>query len=403
MKKLKAECEEIGPEDVLPYWIWEQVLLQVPSLYELARVSQSCKFFNELCYDQYFMVRYFRERQHVWDVLRYKKLDETWCAFCARTMAEKEVQFAKVEQSTNDLERFENDDSEHNEHRAHYIALMHSQRGLLYLTNLRDFDRALRDFEEADRGYGETPMPSALNNMAVAYLYLGNLTGELRYFQMAEEKLLQGGQTGTSSVAGGNLCVALIKQGRFEEALRAAHQATKIARTERNRNPNAFHHKAFALYMMGLPERAVATVDKALKWKPSYCEAHFTRGLALLALDREAEANAAFEEALRLSRESSVWTYCHMYASSAEPSSEGLKPRQRPPEHMDWLSESESVSSEQDDLTRLRADLRARFFGPGPDEEDDGESDEDDSEEYDDDDDEGEDESGSEEAVANLP
>ena len=87
-------------------------------------------------------------------------------------------------------------------------SLLLTRRGLMYLTNLRDFEAALADFEEAFRVQEDRGLPSALNNMAVAYLYLGNLKADVRFFQMAESKLLEGGQTQTSSVSGGNLCVS---------------------------------------------------------------------------------------------------------------------------------------------------------------------------------------------------
>lgn len=64
----------------------------------------------------------------------------------------------------------------------------------------------------------------------------------------AEKKLRAGGQIFSSSVSGGNLSVALLKQGKFEEALRIAHEATKLAKVEIVKNANAFHHKGFLLY-----------------------------------------------------------------------------------------------------------------------------------------------------------
>ena len=94
----------------------------------------------------------------------------------------------------------------------------------------------------------------------------------------------QGGQISSSSVSGGNLSVALLKQGRFEEALRHAHEATQLAKVEIVRNANAFHHKGFILYSMGQFERAIHATSQALLWNPKYAECYFTRGLARSAL-----------------------------------------------------------------------------------------------------------------------
>ena len=290
----------------LPYFVWERVLLHVQPLAHLGRVACVSVAFRELVYDPYFMVRYWRERERVWDVLRYKRPAESWAAFCARASAERTRLEKKVAQATQaiDKARREND--------PRLASLLLTRRGLMYLTNLRDFEAALADFEEAFRVQEDRGLPSALNNMAVAYLYLGNLKADVRFFQMAESKLLEGGQTQTSSVSGGNLCVSLIKQGRFEEAVRVAKIATQNARRESMHNANAFHHQAFALYSLGLHNRAVRAANNALKWKPDYGEARFTRGLCLLALGKKDEAQEDFERALSQSRESSVWSYCHM-------------------------------------------------------------------------------------------
>ena len=324
-----------------------------------------CKALHELVYDSYLMVRYWRENEAVWDVLRYKRLDETWAQFCQRTIeAREKIQRLRIQGLTADLEVV----AEHQEREAdagaqwrRLAATLYSQRGLAYLTNLRDFPRALADFERASALHGEHGMPSALNNMAVAYLYLGNLKRDVRYFEMAEEKLREGRQTASSSVSGGNLAVALIKQGRFEEAVRVARTATQRARTERLYNANAFHHLAFALYSLGLHERAVRCIDKALKWKPDYGEAYFTRGLALQELGRIDEATESLEKALAVSRGSDVWTYCHMYANSGEPCTEGFAPRQRPPDGLE-----EELGEDSGDVSERSSDDEAPAAGWRP-------------------------------------
>lgn len=92
-------------------------------------------------------------------------------------------------------------------------------------------------------------------------------------------------------------------------------------------------------------ERAVSTASKAIKWNPLYSEAYFTRGLALLALGKKEEADADFAKALSISRSTTCWTYCHMYANSGEPTCEGFAPRMKLSESLDWLSESDDVPS----------------------------------------------------------
>ncbi len=100
----------------------------------------------------------------------------------------------------------------------------------------------------------------------------------------------------------------------------------------------------FALTVLSLLKAAPSSGSRPTL-RPTYSEAHFTRGLALLALGRQEEANRDFERALLLSRESSVWLYCHMYASSGDPSHEGFAPRQRAPNSLEWL-EQESAEVE---------------------------------------------------------
>lgn len=69
---------------------------------------------------------------------------------------------------------------------------------------------------------------TGLNNLAVAYLYLGNLSVDLKCYVEAEAILRRSLERGVSSVAAGNLCVALIKQGRFEEAVEAGLAAARL-------------------------------------------------------------------------------------------------------------------------------------------------------------------------------
>ena len=157
---------------------------------------------------------------------------------------------------------------------------------------------------------------TGLNNLAVAHLYQGNLVSDLRLFQAAEEILRRAQENNVvSSVSSGNLCVALIKQGRFEEALEVGRVATRLVVNEQPVNANAFHHMGFALYCLSLPQLAVKYCSMAVFLKPRYAEAYFTRGLARKALGLDSDAISDFEEALKLSRKSSVYSYVHRYAA----------------------------------------------------------------------------------------
>jgi tetratricopeptide (TPR) repeat protein len=122
----------------------------------------------------------------------------------------------------------------------------------------------------------------------VTQLYLGNLISEVKCFQDAETLLRRSLEDprGKSSVSAGNLCVALIKQGRFEEALEHGRIATKLALNERPVNANAFHHMGFALYCLSLPQLAVEYCSLSVLIKPRYSEAYFTRGLAKKAIGK---------------------------------------------------------------------------------------------------------------------
>ncbi len=244
------EATDVAPQ--LPLFLWEEVLMHIRPLTEVMQVSGVCRDLHALVVSDYFMVRYWRQQDNVWDVLRYKGEDETWPAFCARAHKEKEEHREKVDKLTLKIAELERDPNS-----KRLVALLTSQRGLVHLTNLRDFTSAYADFERAVKLSEDSVVASALNNLAVTHLYVGNLSADLSHYRKAEECLLRGHQTTSSSVSAGNLCVALIKQGRFEEALEAGRTATRLARTEQPHNPNAFHHQGFALYCLSMHEYAI--------------------------------------------------------------------------------------------------------------------------------------------------
>jgi tetratricopeptide (TPR) repeat protein len=377
------------PAPQLPLFLWEEVLQRVTPLQELASLSAVCRDMRDVITTDYFMVRYWRQVLRVWDVLRYKRDDESWPAFCQRAESERMEHVEKVLKLSRKIGEVDSDATN-----RRLAALLTSQRGLVYLTNLRDFGAAYGDFERAVKLSEESVVASALNNLAVTHLYVGNLSTDISHYRRAEECLMRGHQTTTSSVSAGNLCVALIKQGRFEEALVAGRVATRLARTEQPHNPNAFHHQGFALYCLSMHEYAIKYLNCAIKWKPTYSEAHFTRGLALLALGRREEANRDFERALQLSRESSVWLYCHMYASSGNPTHEGFAPRQRAPNSLEWLeqesaevealAEDQPVAREEQERLWMNAFIDARIGRLGGAAPVAGDDDDDDEEEGDD-------------------
>lgn len=320
---------------MLPGCVWQTVALHLEDVADLVALGSTARDFYDLVWDPCFQVRYWRENLNVWDVLRYKRDSESWSGFLGRALLERQEYLDAFASYTRALERGANGNH------AASIAQMYTTRGLLQLTNLRDFHGARRDFEEAARVCPPSMLSSVYNNLAVVHLYLGNLRSDLRHFCEAEKWLRRGEQVAKSSVSGGNLCVALIKQGRFEEALQVGREATEAARVEEpGGNANAFHHFAFAAYSLSLHDFAVRLAGYAIRWKPTYSEAYFTRGLSLLALGRKAEAQEDFEKALCLSRASSVWSYVHMYSTSGEPCCEGFAPRQQPPASgCEWIDD----------------------------------------------------------------
>lgn len=80
----------------------------------------------------------------------------------------------------------------------------------------------------------------------------------------------------------------------------------------------------FVLYSMGMFERAVQATTQAILWNEKYGECYFTRGLAYAGLGKKEEAEKDFATALKITREAedSIYSYCHMYATGSELSSE---------------------------------------------------------------------------------
>ncbi|XP_034836198.1 small glutamine-rich tetratricopeptide repeat-containing protein alpha-like [Maniola hyperantus] len=88
----------------------------------------------------------------------------------------------------------------------------------------------------------------------------------------------------------------LMKADRYREALAKYSRAIELD----PRNSVYFCNRAAAHFKMGAHESAVADCTAALALQPNYGKAHGRLGIALTALDRHAEARAAFARASQL-------------------------------------------------------------------------------------------------------
>ena len=175
IENIREDCGSWLTE--LPCQLLEEIFLNL-SIKECFGICRTCKHFNEVITSQFFNVRFYREKLSAWDVCRYKIPNESWSCFNCRTLAAYKSMEERVNKVTEDIEKAERDMDD--ESKKNLVAFTYSKRGLLYLTNLRDFTQAMRDFEKASQLYsGNSVMPSALNNLGVAYLYLGNLHSKL--------------------------------------------------------------------------------------------------------------------------------------------------------------------------------------------------------------------------------
>src|SRR5262249_12275679 len=64
--------------------------------------------------------------------------------------------------------------------------------------------------------------------------------------------------------------------------------------------PDAYHRLGLLAAQAGDAEQAVALIDRAIQIKPNEWRYHCGRGEVLLAVERHADAIAAFEHALRI-------------------------------------------------------------------------------------------------------
>ena len=89
---------------------------------------------------------------------------------------------------------------------------------------------------------------------------------------------------------------ALLGQGQLIDALKAYDRAAAL---EPGR-PEPHAYGGWIVLLAGLPDRALARLDRAVDADPSYPDAHFFRAMALRELDRDAEAVTELETYLRL-------------------------------------------------------------------------------------------------------
>jgi tetratricopeptide (TPR) repeat protein len=93
-----------------------------------------------------------------------------------------------------------------------------------------------------------------------------------------------------------NLGVALVVQGRLDEAITHYHEAIALRPT----NPRPHYDLGIAFRQQGKNDEAITEYEKALELRPQYEKAHNNLGNILLQTGRDDEAVAHFEKALAL-------------------------------------------------------------------------------------------------------
>jgi tetratricopeptide (TPR) repeat protein len=93
-----------------------------------------------------------------------------------------------------------------------------------------------------------------------------------------------------------NLGMALVQQGRPEEAIAEFHRAIQINSSD----AEAHNNLGGVLLQQRRPEDAIAEYREALRINPGYADAHFNLGTTLLQQGRPVEAEAEFRAALRI-------------------------------------------------------------------------------------------------------
>ena len=91
----------------------------------------------------------------------------------------------------------------------------------------------------------------------------------------------------------GNACMAV---GDFVNAMKWYSQALTVA----PRDAALYSNRSFAFLKLGLPERALADADEAIRRRPDWAKAHFRRAEALSKAQVHADALQAYAEGARL-------------------------------------------------------------------------------------------------------
>ena len=91
----------------------------------------------------------------------------------------------------------------------------------------------------------------------------------------------------------GNSCMAV---GDFVNAMKWYSQALTVA----PRDAALYSNRSFAFLKLGLPERALADADEAIRRRPDWAKAHFRRAEALSQAHVHTDALRAYAEGARL-------------------------------------------------------------------------------------------------------
>ena len=91
----------------------------------------------------------------------------------------------------------------------------------------------------------------------------------------------------------GNACMAV---GDFVNAMKWYSQALTVA----PRDAALYSNRSFAFLKLGLPERALADADEAIRRRPDWAKAHFRRAEALSLAQVHADALQSYAEGARL-------------------------------------------------------------------------------------------------------
>ena len=91
----------------------------------------------------------------------------------------------------------------------------------------------------------------------------------------------------------GNACMAV---GDFVNAMKWYSQALTVA----PRDAALYSNRSFAFLKLGLPERALADADEAIRRRPDWAKAHFRRAEALSQAHVHTDALQAYSEGARL-------------------------------------------------------------------------------------------------------